>query len=407
MSEKRIKIYYKPHSKQQQFHEDLHQFRAFVGGVGSGKTIAGSIETIKFIINNPGGVFVIAAPTYPMLRDATLRTFFEWCPKELIKEYNRSEGIIKFVNGSEILTRSCDDPRTIERIRGLTIAGFWIDEAAMVDELAWKVLIARLRQKPYNLKGWITTTPRGYNWIYRRFVSERKNNYSIIHCSSKDNPYLTKEYISELEGSYSGVFSRQEIEGEFVGFEGLVYSDFNRNIHVIEVSEKKFFKEVIAGVDWGYTNPSVILVVGIDENNVFYIVEEFYKKKVDKDELVEVAVSLRNKYNISVFYCDPSEPEFIDKFRKSGLNAVKGNNSVIAGINEVSVKLKIINNKSKLYVNNRCVNTIVEFENYRYPDDKNNKVSELPLKVYDHAMDALRYAIMGRQKAIDYSPSIF
>lgn len=409
MEEKKVKIYYEPHLRQKQFHESKRKFRAFVGGIGSGKTIAGVIETITFCINNPGCLFAIAAPTYTMLRDVDLRTFFEYCPKELILSYNSSDNIIKLVNGSEILCRSCEDLRTIERLRGLNLAGFWIDEGAMVPYMAWKVLLGRLRQVGYTLKAWVTTSPRGFNWIWSEFVEKKDDNYTLIPCSSRENPYLSKEYVDDLERSYTGVFARQEIEGQFVGFEGCVY-EFDRKIHVqmISANPNKYFNKYIAGVDWGYTNPSVIVVMGVDSDDRLYIVEEFYKSKILIDDLVGVANQLKTKYNIQTFYCDPSEPQFIVKFRMEGLNAVKGNNEVVAGINEVNNRLKVRgDDKPRLFVDEWCTNTIVEFENYRYPESKDLKeVKEEPVKLYDHAMDAVRYACMGASFNFNYSPTI-
>ncbi len=387
---------YAPHKNQKIFHQKKQKYRAYVGGIGSGKTMAGCAETIKFIIENPGCLFVIAAPTYPMLRDATLRTFFDLCPRELIENYNSTENIIKFVNGSEVLCRSCEDVRNIERLRGTNLAGFWIDESALVPHMAWKVLIGRLRQSDMNLSAWITTSPKGFNWVYTEFAEKEREEYVLIPCSSRDNPYLTKGYIRDLEQSYVGVFARQEIEGEFVGFEGAVYSSFSRKIHIGEktIPDMKYF---VAGVDWGYTNPSVILVVGIDKQERAWIFEEFYRVNVlVEPELVEVAKQLNSKYNIIQFYCDPSSPEHIQQFLNAGLNAKEGNNSVFAGINAVSSQLQIVGGEPLLHINQTCVHTISEFENYRYPEGKEEKpLQENPLKLYDHAMDALRYVCMG------------
>ena len=403
-----IKIEYAAHSKQKIFHNSKTKFRAFVGGIGSGKSYAGSIETILFCINNPGCLFVIAAPTYPMLRDATIRTFMDVCPPELIKNYNSSDNVISLVNGSEILCRSCEDLRTIERLRGTNIAGFWIDEAAMVPKLAWKVLIGRLRQSKMQLRGWITTSPRGFNWVYEVFVENNNKNYELIPCSSKENPYLSSEYIEDLELSYTGVFAKQEIMGEFVGFEGLVYDEFSRDKHVVPVDISKM-KRFVAGVDWGYTNPSVVIVIGIDYDNRMYIVEEFYQSKVLMTEFMGIINQLKNKYKIETFYCDPSEPQYIQQLQLDGINAIKANNEIMPGLNSVGARLKIKGDGTAgLYINTTCLHTIMEFENYRYPDKKLDKApQEKPIKLYDHAMDSIRYAIMGEESGVvDYSPMI-
>ncbi len=393
MRTKTIVIPYKPHKKQREFHRAKASRKAFIGGIGSGKTTAGVNEAIREAIRQPGSLGVIAAPTYPMLRDATQREFWAYFPEELMHSFNKTEQHLKLINGSEILFRSLDNP---ERLRGLNIAWFYIDEAALVTRRSWDILIGRLRQPGYEYKAWITTTPKGYNWVYDVFVKERRDNYSVIYATTHDNPHLSREYLAELESSYSGSFYQQEILGKFVQHEGLVYQEFSRAVHIVEKLPERFSR-IIAGVDFGYTNPSVILVIGVDYDGRAYIIEEFYQRRVMITELVGVAEELNKKYRIETFYCDPSEPQFIEAFRQAGLNAVEAENAILPGINEVSARLKVQGDgKPRLFVHSSCVNTIMEFENYAYPEAKEGKPQqEKPLKLFDHAMDALRYAVMG------------
>ena len=396
-----IKIPYKPHHKQREFHECKATFKAFIGGIGSGKTAAGVNEAIKQAIVQPGSLGVICAPTYPMLRDVTQREFFKFLPDKLIANFNKTEQKLKLINGSEILFRSLDNP---ERLRGLNLAWFYIDEAALVGRKAWDILVGRLRQPGYEYKAWITTTPKGFNWVYDVFVAERKQNYAVIYATTYDNPYISKDYIKELEASYSGAFFQQEILAKFVQHEGLVYPEFSRAMHVVDKLPK--FKRVVAGVDWGFTNPSVILVIGVDYDNRVYVVEEFYKRRVMIEDLVGYAKQLKEKYGIDTFFCDPSEPQFIEAFKRVGLNAVQADNSLMPGIQEVSARLKIQEDgKPRLFVHSSCVNTIMEFENYAYPEAKEGKPrQEKPLKLFDHAMDALRYAVMGLKQSPPFKP---
>src|SRR3990167_1611821 len=254
-----IRIPWNPHKKQLQFQQSKAKYKAFIGGIGSGKTRAGCIESLGFCLENPKCLFFIGAPTYPMLRDATKRTFLEICPQELIKKDLIGTNILTLINGSEILFRSCEDP---EKLRGPNLAGFWIDEGALVPEMAWRILIGRLRQAGFNYIGMITTTPKGYNWIHEKFVVAPNENYEIIICSTLDNPYLPKEFIEDLKKNYTGVFAKQEIYGDFVGFEGLVYPEFINKQHVGRFKELDF-KYKIAGVDWGIVHKFVILVAGI------------------------------------------------------------------------------------------------------------------------------------------------
>jgi hypothetical protein len=197
-----------PTAPQGEFFGAAERFRAFIGGVGSGKTWAGVIETWR----QPGGsTGMVLAPTYPMLRDATLRTFLDMSREAgILGTFHKSEYRAELINGTTILFRSADDP---ERLRGPNLGWFWPDEAALMDVLTWKIMLGRLRLAPG--KGWITTTPRGKNWLHREFTTGG-NDYRIVKASSKTNFHLPAEFVGSLERSYSDLFRRQEVEGEFV-----------------------------------------------------------------------------------------------------------------------------------------------------------------------------------------------
>jgi phage terminase large subunit len=388
-----IRIQYEPHPKQREFHKCPAKYRAFVGGVGSGKTYASVNEALYQALAQPGSLGVMVAPTFPMVRDVTLRTFLAICPEELIAYSSQTKMLWRLPNGSEILFRSADKP---ERLRGLTIAWFGIDEAAYTDEKTFQILQGRLRQRGYRHRGWVTTSPKGKNWIHKYFVEKDGPDYALIRCSSRENPHLPPGFVEDLEASYTGVFARQEIEGEFVAVEGLVYSDFRRDVHVSPVPDGKMFKEVVAGVDWGFTNPAAILVVGVDGDDRAWVLEEFYERRVLQDSLAAVALRFMAQYGITAFYCDPSEPGFIADFVQRGLPAVPGNNDLVPGIAEVSSRLAVqADGLPRLFVAPECVHTIVEFEQYRYKEDRKGAPGEAPMKAFDHAMDALRYCVMG------------
>lgn len=198
---------------QLQFVEDGTPFTAFVGGVGSGKTHAGAAKSLKYISQYPGSIGLITAPTFPMLRDATLRKCVDLFPKEVIQEFNKSEMRLLLVNGSELWFRSTDEP---EHLRGPSVAFFWMDEAALSKEEAFLILQGRIRQEQMPHQGWITTTPKGFNWVYTRFVAQPGEDYKLYQCSARENQFLPDEYIAHLEKSYRAEFALQEIEGRFV-----------------------------------------------------------------------------------------------------------------------------------------------------------------------------------------------
>lgn len=198
--------------KQEEFVSSETPYTAFVAGIGSGKTRAGVIKSLKYASQHRGSLGMITAPTFPMLRDATLRTVMEIFPKGFY-EFWRTDMRLQLKNGSEILFRSTDDP---EHLRGPNLAFIYMDEAAQSSKEAFNILQGRLRQAGFPPQLWITTTPQGFNWVYTEFASQQRDDYTLITCATRENPYLTKAFVARLEEAYADDFKLQELEGQFV-----------------------------------------------------------------------------------------------------------------------------------------------------------------------------------------------
>lgn len=155
---------------------------------------------------------MVLAPTYPMLRDATLRTFLDLARRgNALAEFNKSEMRVVLVNGTTALFRSADDP---DRLRGPNLGWFWCDEAAMMPKDVWLIMLGRLRESPG--RAWLTTTPRGKDWIYKDFKGERKAGYHLAKADSRTNVYLPDGFVADLLDTYEHDFARQEVGGEFL-----------------------------------------------------------------------------------------------------------------------------------------------------------------------------------------------
>lgn len=191
------------------------RYRLFVGGVGSGKTRAGAVEVLRMPALSTG---MVVAPTYPMLRDATLRTFIDLAKRAgVLRQFNKADMAAELIDGKRILFRSADEP---DRLRGPNLGWFYLDEAALMVEQTWLIMIGRLREAPG--RAWVTSTPRGFNWLYETFVNGG-SDYHVTKSSSRDNPFLPGEFIQSLERSYTSDWQKQEIEGEFTDPTGSLF----------------------------------------------------------------------------------------------------------------------------------------------------------------------------------------
>ena len=170
-----------PLPAQTAFWNSQARHRFFIGGIGSGKTLAGCIE----ILRQPEGTFgTVIAPTYPMLRDATMLTFFEKFG-QAVESHNKSEGVTVLRNGTTVFWRSADKP---DSLRGPNLNWFYLDEADYMDGATWDVMLGRIRRDP--TKCWGTTSPNGdTNWVYERVYrkwQEGNPDYFIARAKTRD-----------------------------------------------------------------------------------------------------------------------------------------------------------------------------------------------------------------------------
>lgn len=375
---------------------------AFVAGIGGGKSVAGAARGLlasqgyigtQKILKTPN-LGVVTAPTYTMLADATIRVFLDVAGGAVRRFYKSTNDLrAVMVNGSEVLFRSTDNP---DHLRGPSITWWWGDEAAMYATNVRKIMIGRLRQHGLLGYDWITTTPRGRNWVWQTFVRDQAANpdYFIVRASSRENIFLENAILEAWEQEYVGDFAAQELGGEFVAFSGLIYGEFDRSLHVTTQQPQQWVG-CTAGVDWGFANPGVIVVGATDSDGRVHIVHEEYQRQRHIDEWVSVANQLRQTWGIKTFYCDPAEPDYIKKFREAGCNAVQANNTVTTGIQAVKARLvRQQDKRPRLTLHSSCVHLVDEFEMYQWAENRAG-LQDHPVKAHDHAMDALRYLCMG------------
>ena len=395
------------------------RFSLYIGGIGAGKTFAGAARATLRALEDRGSLGLVGAPTWAMLRDTTQRALFELLPRQAIRRVYRSERRIELRNGSEILLRSLDQP---DFARGLNLAWFWLDEAPLCGYYAWEVLKGRLRQPGHATAAWATGTPHGRDGFARDFELAPRRNHALFRASTWSNAHnLPPDFVADL--GYGGAFEQQEVYGLFVAFEGLVYAfDASVGGNLAEW-EGGPFSRVIGGIDWGYTNPAVALVIGLDGDRRAWQVEEFYQRRASLEEtIIPAIVDLTRRRGVQVWYADSEDPEAIDRLNaalgQAGLRCRaqgvrKGAGSVRAGIQTVTAALARRGDGTRgLYVSPRCVHTIAEFGAYAYAAapgagagaeaSPKRDPAEEPIKLNDHCLDALRYALhseLSRERA--------
>ena len=195
--------------------------------IATHNTYAGAREAGRQAWNSkcePMAVFGIIAPTFNML-DRTTWKEFRFAMRSLIASENESKKIIKLKNGREVYGFSAEEP---DRIRNVTLCGFWVDEARECKDFGtlWNVLLGRVLST--GGKGFVTTSPNSFDAIHDIFIANKKPDYGTIRFSTYENTHLDKLAIDELASKYDEKYMQQELYGEFVIFEGAVYYTFSR-----------------------------------------------------------------------------------------------------------------------------------------------------------------------------------
>lgn len=365
--------------RQMRFVTDESRYPAAIGGIGSGKTFVGAAKTIARLGRQEFGL--ICAPTYKMLRDATQRTLFEMMRNLGIEfEHHKGDNHVTIPStGHEIIFRSLDDP---DNLRGPNVAYTWVDEAAYISAEAWRIVKGRTRVGDLQ-QAWITGTPKGRNWIWEEWVRDADDQHPLYRFRTDENPTLDKDFATSL--GYEGRFAEQELGGEFVSFDGLVYDMFDRERHVRVVDTEGW--RTVNGVDVGARNPTVVLELKIAGDGRMHIAQEHYQRGMGSTAILNLIEQAADESQPDFIYIDPSSAAYIDDLQAEGYPAEKADNDIQMGIQRVTTAFA-----DGLTVDPSCINTIAEFESYQYPDNGGDKPHK---NQNDHCMDALRYAVMG------------
>jgi PBSX family phage terminase large subunit len=303
-----------PTEKQADFVLSTKKFSCFSGGFGNGKTTAGCLKGIA-LSQYPGNFGLVGRLTYPELRDTTRRSFFELCPPEYYAkehggEWRRSENHLILANGSEVIFRHLDTIAEKELL-SLNLGWFYIDQAEEIGEKLFLVLQSRLRKANVPRRfGFITCNPEPGNWIYERFAKpaeegQLKKDYHYVSATTRENPHLPADYVPTLLESYPEELIKRYIEGKWEVYEGQIYPEFDRSIHVIKPFDIPKGWERLVAIDHGLVNPTAALWGAIDYDDNLYIYDEYYEAGIVSKH-AERIVQKSEGQEISFWLIDPS-----------------------------------------------------------------------------------------------------
>lgn len=264
-------IYHPINSTQDGFVKSTASKVLFSGAFGAGKSVALCTKALRLSLDYPNNFGLICRKVRATLAQTTIKTFFELvCPREIIADYNKSEGLVTLANGSQILFGGLDDPL---KLGSLNLGWCGIDEAIETNEEDWKMLEGRLRLPNVLHQIFAATNPGApTHYLYRIFFRERRGE--VFQASSLENPELPEDYKVRL-GEFEGTYYQRYVLGRWVGMEGLVYAMFDERTCLIPRFEIPNRWLVHTGHDFGLANPAALFYAQDTDTGNFYLFAEY------------------------------------------------------------------------------------------------------------------------------------
>ena len=288
------------------------------------------------------------------------------------------------------------DERSQDLIQGITLAGLFCDEVALMPESF--VNQATGRCSVDGSKYWFNCNPDGpYHWFKLNWLDKAgEKNLLVLHFTMEDNLSLSGRIKERYRNMYTGVFFKRYILGLWAMAEGIIYDMFSEERHVKSVLE--FVRVLIDGgryvsIDYGTQNATVFLLWNKGRDGKWYCIREYYYSGRDKGvqktdaEYGEDLKRFLDGTPVKAVIVDPSAASFIAELNKRGFTVIQADNAVEDGIRLVATLL----NTERIAFSQSCKNTIMEFASYIWDPKAAERGEDKPIKQHDHAMDAVRY----------------
>lgn len=374
------------------------------GAIRSGKTLSMSISFIMWAMSTfENQAFAMCGKTIGSFRRNVLFWLKIMLPALGYKlEDHRSDNLVVIrKHGVEnyFYIFGGKDESSQDLIQGLTLAGVFFDEVALMPESFVNQATGRCSVE--GRKFWFNCNPDGpFHWFKVNWIDKADEKDIIyLHFTMNDNLSLSEKIKESYRRMYTGIFFRRYILGLWAMAEGVIYDMFDPDRHVVDIVDIK--QKLVKGmyyvsVDYGTQNATVFLLWQKGIDGKWYCIKEYYYSGRDKGiqktdaEYADDMIRWLDGVKLRALIIDPSAASFIAEMRKRGFKVLKAKNDVEDGIRLTGTKL----NTGKILFEKGCVNTQKEFASYVWDTKASSSGKDKPVKEHDHAMDAVRYFVL-------------
>lgn len=385
------------------------------GSIRAGKTVAMGISFVVWAMENfDAQNFAMCGKTVGSFR----RNVWSWL-KPVLRihgyrmEESRTENLVVISYKGRInhfYIFGGRDESSQDLIQGITLAGLYCDEVALMPESF--VNQATGRCSVTGAKMWFNCNPDSpRHWFLTNWIEQKERKRLLhIHFLMDDNPSLSEPVRERYRTMYSGVFYQRFILGMWVMAQGAIYRDaWNEELlfdddKLTWIYRNEHIMRRYIAIDYGTVNPMVFLDIYDDGRDV-WVVNEYYwdsraeEREKDNSQYAEDLMSFIGDEHLypTAVVIDPSAASFKIELRNRGLRAketvetINAANDVLEGIRAVNT---LMTRRRVHFHRTRCPNCIKEHQSYVW-DDKALQQSgkERPVKVADHCPDAFRYFV--------------
>lgn len=400
------------------------------GPAGTGKTLAALWRFHLLLHNYPNSRALAVRKTQASLTASALDTYRRYvlARESFGATYYGGSGSepeqYRYPNGSALVIGGLDNAN---KFMSAEFDGILVNEATEATEDDWEKLIARRRLGVWPVQIMLgDVNPQApTHWLNQRMnrtpgmriLSHYEDNPRYWNLARNDWTPEGRDYVVNTLGRLTGVRLQRLRYGKWVSAEGQIYETFSESKHVVRRDDPihgpriKHARRHIGAGDWGWNNPGVLGVFAIADDGEMYLVAEVYRTEEHVDPYwLDIAEELDREFNVSTWYLDPSEPQYIDKFNERGLRAEKATNAVKPGIDAVSARLAYdADHEPRLYFvegalrypdeklieKRKPFSSEQEIGEYVWARDKNGVALDTPAPGNDHGMDMVRYGVAG------------
>lgn len=394
------------------------------GSVRSGKTVGSILKWLQFVRTAAPGNLLMVGKTERTLTRNIIEPIVAWLGPKRARHVIGSGEL--WVCGRRIYLVGANNELAQDKIRGLTLVGAYVDEATLVPETFWTMLLSRLSEPGAKL--FATTNPDNpAHWFKRdyldraavwltgdgqtmRFDGPDRLDLARFSFRLDDNLWLLRHnpsYVEQLKREYVGLWYRRYILGEWIMAEGSIYSMWDPARHVVSTVPDGL-RWIGLGVDYGTQNPFAALLLGLGRDpaqgrNRLYLAREWrWDSRRERRHLTDAEYSTQLRGWLDTqqvrpeWTCvDPSAASFVEQLYRDGLVPTGADNAVVDGIRLTASLLA----SDQLAVHTSCAGWIDEVPGYVWDQKSAEAGEDKPVKLMDHSLDAGRYVLKTTEAA--------